>query len=275
MMKHSIALMVTAMASLLTGCSLYFGEGNDHEDGDGSWTYCGSDGYYECQDENCSWVSASCPSGTAPGGFECKVNEDCAAGCYCGDGVCEEAGFCTQDSDCGTGYVCNEERASCEPGTPTPTCSADSECPNGQVCDPTTQSCTATCSCTTDQEAVAQGFDFCNEWRATCMSGSDPAGTCAGEATCNMLPPTCQPGDVPLIGADGCWTGECQAENQCAEPASCSHIRDAATCGTRADCYKVMNGINCHKISDPQQACNDGDTDCTCASYVFASCATK
>ena len=26
-----------------------------------------------------------------------------------------------------------------------------------------------------------------------------------------------------------------------------------------------MNGINCHKISDPQQACNDGDTDCTCS----------
>src|SRR5688572_28955708 len=90
MMKNSIALLVTAATSLLTGCSLYFGDGNNRGDGDGSWTYCGSDGYYECQDEDCVWRGAECPSGTDPGGFECKVNEDCAAGCYCGNGICEE-----------------------------------------------------------------------------------------------------------------------------------------------------------------------------------------
>ena len=116
----------------LAGCSLYFG-GSDN---DGSWNYCGDDGYYECEGNDCFWRSPECPAGVGtnpnPGGtFECSDSTDCAAGCYCGpDGVCEEAGFCTQDSDCGEGYECNEDRASCEPGRYAEL-RADGDCPAG------------------------------------------------------------------------------------------------------------------------------------------------
>jgi hypothetical protein len=247
MKNLSLGLLVAFTTTVLSGCALYFGD----ESKDDTWTYCGSDGYYTCEDENCQWVSATCPEpgqGSAGGGsggeFECRDNGDCAAGCYCGpNGVCEEAGFCTQDSDCGEGYECNEARSSCEP---------------------------TTCACSNDAEAVAQGYDYCDELSASCESGTDPAGTCAGEPTCNQLPPTCQPGDVPLLGADGCWTGQCQSVFDCAAPASCSHIQDAETCSGRSDCAQTVNGINCRRSDG--SACQAGDSGCTCDSYVFAGC---
>ena len=278
MMKTSFALLVTAMTSMLAGCSLYFGDGNDHDRSDGTWNYCGSDGYYECKDESCVWRGPTCPDPSTDnptGGFECQASTDCAAGCYCANGTCEEAGFCTQDSDCGNGYVCNKERSSCEPKAPVTNCETDANCPNGQTCSPDSHTCVATCTCATDQEAATQGYDYCDEWRATCMNGSDPAGTCAGEPTCNLVPPTCQPGDVPLLGADGCWTGECEAASQCADAPACKRINDSASCAARSDCHRVFNGINCTKTDGSGQACTDGDTNCTCAQYVFNSCAAN
>ena len=269
MKKLSIPLLI-GFAVALTGCALYFGDSNDNGS---TWTYCGADGYYVCDDGDCRWAGPDCPAGTgsgAPGGFECEDNDDCAAGCYCGNGICEEAGFCTQDSDCGEGYTCNESRSSCEPGAPT--CANDDACPNGQYCNEGT--CTATCLCTSDAEAVAQGFDYCNEWRGTCMSGDDPAGTCAGEPTCNLTPPSCQPGDVPLLGADGCWTGECQSTQHCAEAPSCTRINDQASCSARADCRQIVNGINCTK-NDGTGPCQAGDQNCTCEQLIFAGCAAN
>jgi len=244
MKKLSFGLLVALWTTALTGCALYFGE--DHHD-DGRWTYCGSDGYYSCSHGDCQWVSATCPdSGTgsgSAGGFECNDNTDCAAGCYCADtGTCEEAGFCTQDSDCGEGYTCNEERSSCEP---------------------------VTCTCTTDAEAVAAGYDWCDESKQTCQTGADPHGTCAGEATCSTARPTCPSGQVPTI-FEGCWTGLCSAVAACEAPPACSHINDAANCSARTDCAQVVNGINCKKGDG--SACQSGDTGCTCDSYVFAAC---
>ena len=267
MKNLSLGLMVAFTTTVLSGCALYFGE--DHGSND-TWTYCGSDGYYTCDGENCQWVGSTCPdqgSGSAqPGGFDCRDNTDCAAGCYCANGTCEEAGFCTQDSDCGTGYVCNEDRSSCEPGGPT--CGADADCDAGSVC--TEGSCTATCVCSTDAEAAAQGYAYCDEARITCMSGADPAGTCGGEPTCNTLPPSCAAGDVPLLGADGCWNGQCEAANQCATAPSCSHIKDEATCLAQSGCAETVNGINCKKPDGT--ACMAGSANCTCDSYVFAAC---
>src|SRR5688500_3344107 len=85
MMKHSLTLLVAVATSALAGCQLYFGE----EDNDGAWNYCGADGYYECEGDDCYWRGPSCPTGTgmgSAGGFECNDNTDCAAGCYCGNG---------------------------------------------------------------------------------------------------------------------------------------------------------------------------------------------
>lgn len=269
MKNLSLGLLVALTTTVMSGCALYFGDEHDHGD---SWTYCGSDGYYTCDGDNCQWVSATCPdqgtgSGSSGSGFECTDNSDCAAGCYCANGVCEEAGFCTQDSDCGDGYTCNEDRSSCEPD---PSCTSDASCDAGQVCDTASGDCTATCVCTTDAEAAANGFDYCDESRTTCMSGTDPAGTCAGEATCNQLPPSCAAGEVPTIGADGCWTGACEAVASCADAPACSHIKDEMTCLGQDGCSETVNGINCKKGDGT--ACQAGDTGCTCDSYVFASC---
>ena len=260
MMKLPFALLVASVATL-AGCDLYFGDGHNH--GDSNWNYCGSDGYYTCSGDNCEWQGPTCPpgvggSGTSPGGgssgsgYDCKANSDCAAGCYCAGGTCTEAGFCTQDSDCGNGYHCNTDRSSCEPNPPPPAC-----------------------HCTSDAEAKSQGFDYCDEWTGTCEKGTDPAGTCGGEATCNQLPPTCQPGDVPLLGADGCWNGECEAASQCAVAPSCSHIKDADTCSAETGCHQVVNGVNCTKTDGSGAACQNGDANCTCQSYTFASCASN
>lgn len=275
MKNLSLGLLVAATASVLSGCALYFGEDHDND----TWTYCGSDGYYSCEDENCEWVSATCPdqgwgsggSGSGSGGFECTDNNDCAAGCYCSDaGLCEEAGFCTTDDDCGEGYTCNEERSSCEPDTSS--CSADADCPSGQYCE--NGACTATCVCSDDQTALDNGFGWCDETRMTCLPGEDPAGTCGGEAasTCTTGRPACPAGSVAEL-YQGCWTGECRAINACDVDPVCEHIIDSASCTARTDCSQVVNGINCKKPDGT--ACQAGDTNCTCDSYVFASCKTN
>jgi len=278
MKKLSLGILVALTTTVLSGCALYFG--NDHEDGD-SWTYCGTDGYYVCDGDDCEWAGSSCPDpgsgsgGGMGGGFECTDSADCAAGCYCANGTCEEAGFCTQDSDCGRGYVCNEERSSCEPGGAT--CTNDASCPSGNIC--LEGQCTSTCVCSTDAEAASQGYDYCDESRVTCMSGDDPAGTCAGEGTCGTRP-TCAAGDVPLIGADGCWNGQCEAAGQCADAPACGHINDEPTCTGRGDCHTLVNGINCTKPDGPDpdtlpDACQAGDMNCTCEQLLFAGCAAN
>ena len=100
--------LLAAFAVTLTSCGLYFGDSNDND----SWTYCGSDGYYECSGEDCSFVSSQCPAGTQTPGFTCETDADCAAGCYCDEtgtagpaNTCVEAGFCATDEDCPAGHV--------------------------------------------------------------------------------------------------------------------------------------------------------------------------
>jgi hypothetical protein len=276
MKKLTLGLWVALATTVtLSGCQLYFGE--DKPD---SWSYCDSSGYWQCEGNNdCVWVSAECPDpgagsgGSAGGGFECTSNSDCAAGCYCSSaGVCEEAGFCTTDADCGDGYVCNTDRSSCEPG-----CTSDAACDAGQVCD--AGNCTATCVCSTDVEATMQGFDYCDESRTTCMLGTDPAGTCAGEPTCNLVPPACPAGQVPLLGADGCWTGQCEAAQACSADPPCSRLGESDCLSTRFSdtCKPIVNGINCTKPNPNGGTlpCQPGDSGCTCQNYVFASCTTR
>lgn len=270
MKKLSFPLLLALATFTLAGCQLYFGEDSDSDD---SWTYCGQDGYYECQDEDCYWRGPECPAGMEPGtppGFECDSNADCAAGCYCENGICEEAGFCTKDEDCGNGFICNEERSSCEPTEPVAVCMDDSGCPSGQVCD--NGSCTATCECTTDAEAAAAGDYHCDEARGTCVAGADPAGDCAGTVTCNLGKPSCPAGQVPLI-ANGCWTGECQAINACATAPACSSYGTANDCFADTDCTASYTGINCRGPNNTP--CAAGSTNCVCDSYSFARCDAK
>lgn len=269
MKNFSLVGLAIALTSMLGGCELYFGShsGQDH------WNYCGSDGFYDCTGDQCSLVSATCPTGTGSNGsgYECTSSTDCAAGCYCATGTCTEAGFCSTDADCGTGYHCNTDRASCEPNPPQPTCTADADCAAGTVC--TNGSCTATCACTTDAAAVQQGYGYCDETRGTCMTGTDPAGSCAGAITCNTIEPTCAAGQTALI-LNGCWTGACRAITQCSEAPACPALEHEADCLDRAtDCSAVYTGLNCHTPTGG--ACHAGDTNCTCATFSFNHCDSR
>ena len=281
---QSLGLMVAlATTSMLAGCELYFGS-HDHNGGSGTWNYCGTDGYYQCHGDSCTWVSPTCPAPGQGSGYECTTSTDCAAGCYCASGTCEEGGFCATDSDCGPGYHCNTDRSSCEPnggsgsgsgsgsGGPT-SCDYDNQCPTGQYCE-YDHVCVATCVCSNDTQAQQQGWGWCDETRMTCLPGQDPNGTCGGTATgsCQTLEPRCPTGQVPLL-LDGCWTGTCRAYAQCDVPPVCANINDEMDCLGRTDCGAVYTGTNCHKSDG--SACHPGDTGCTCSSYTFASCAAK
>jgi hypothetical protein len=240
--------MIFATASLLAGCQLYFG---DHSNSSGSGG--GSSG----------------GSGSPPG-FPCKDSSQCAAGCFCGDGTCVEGGFCKTDSDCGTGFHCDVARSSCEPN---PTCTQNDQCNAGSVCDAKAGDCVVTCRCTSDAEAVRQGFGWCDETRSTCEPGSDPAGTCTGTITCTTPPPACPVGQVPLR-KDGCFTGLCRAITACEAAPTCNSLQHEADCLARAtDCTAVYNGQGCHKPDG--SACRAGDTNCTCTSFTFASCQNR
>ncbi len=267
--------LAVASAIALAGCELYFGNSDDSSD---QWNYCGSDGFYQCQGNNCNWVGATCPpdsvgSGSSGSGYECSQSTDCAAGCYCANGTCEEGGFCGSDSDCGSGYHCDTSRNSCEPNPTQPTCGANTDCPDGQVCDTSNGTCTATCSCTTNAAAVQQGYGYCDLTRMTCMTGENPAGSCGGTSTCTMKAPVCPDNQVPLI-LDGCFTGACQAIATCDVAPACSDIQHEDDCLARkTDCGAVYTGLNCTNANGT--ACTSGSTGCTCKTFVFNSCATK
>jgi hypothetical protein len=238
---HSLSLLIAIGAlGTLSGCELYFG-GHGGGSGD-TWNYCGSDGYYQCSGDNCTWVSSTCPAGQGSGsGFECTMSTDCAAGCYCASGTCEEGGFCTTDGDCGTGFHCNTGRSSCEPNPPQPPgCKVDSDCNQN-------------------------GGQFCDVPTGTCTQGS-----CAGDITCNTVAPTCAVGSVPLI-YNGCYTGGCLATDTCSDAPVCGHINDEGNCLDRADCTAVYVGLNCTN-AQTGQACHSGDAGCTCQSFSFDHC---
>lgn len=253
MTKLRTALRLSLLAGLATlaGCQLYFGD----SEGSDNWTYCGSDGYYTCQGDDCEWAGPTCPTGTTEPGFACETNADCAAGCYCATdpnnatagGTCEEAGFCSTDADCPDNFFC-DDRSSCVPST---------------------------CTCTNDAEAQEQGFGYCDETNSTCEVGVDPAGSCGGSAS--GTPPTCGAGSVPLI-LDGAYTGECKSVAQCDVVPACEAHSEASTdendCLARTDCQAVYVGINCTNPTTGQ-TCVGGQAGCVCADFRFNSCTTS
>ncbi len=263
----TLGLMLAIAA--LGGCDLYFGNGHN-----GNWSYCGSDGQYQCSGDNCHWVSPTCTdsgsgsssgggSGSSTTGYSCTSSQQCAAGCYCSNGVCTEGGFCSQNSDCGAGYYCDTSRSSCTPG-----CAQNSDCPAGNAC--INNTCTATCTCTTDADAVKAGYGWCDN--GTCAQGTDPNGSCGGSITCTTAQPTCPSGQVPTI-SNGCWTGNCEAYSACDVKPACTSINDETDCLGQTGCAATYTGLNC--TNSQGTSCTSGSTGCTCQSFVFATCTTK
>jgi len=238
---RSLSLLVAAGAlSTLAGCDLYFG--NHHGNGD-TWTYCGSDGQYNCSGDSCEWVSSTCTSGGSGGsgggsGYQCGTNTDCAAGCYCTtSSTCEEGGFCATNADCGTA------RSSCEPTT-APTCASNADCTGaGQFCDTTSN---------------------------TCQTGACASAGTINTTTCTTAAPVCATGQSP-VAHNGCFTGTCEATASCSPAAGCKYINDENLCLADTSCDASYTGLNCHDSGN--NACHSGQTGCTCESFVFAACA--
>ena len=69
MMKHSFALLVTAMTSMLAGCEPLLRR-RQRPQRRIRWNYCGSDGYYECKTTSCIWRGPTCPAGGSSGGVQ-------------------------------------------------------------------------------------------------------------------------------------------------------------------------------------------------------------
>ena len=260
MKKLLFALGLVALTS--TGCTLYFGEGDDGwgDDGgcpEGTWDDgyggCTSGGYYCSNDYQCAagcWCDpasgtciesgycsgdAECPPGTecdeerqscTGNGGACTSDADCPFGSYCDEvsGICIASWTCTSDAECGTGY-------SCVDGTCVPIpCDSNDDCAAGCYCDTTTGGCIESCYCTTDAEATGAGWGYCDEPRNTCMPGEDPT------------------------------------------PA-CEELTTSADCGAREDCESIWRGLNC---TDPTNGapCDEPGANCECESFVFDECRT-
>lgn len=265
-----------ASASLLAGCNLYFGNSHDHAN-DSSSSPGDSSGSNASGSSAPGTTTGSQGSATPGGpGFECKDNTQCSAGCFCADGTCTEAGFCGSDKDCGEGFHCDTARSSCEPNPlPAKGCQVNTDCAQGSVCDATSGACTATCTCTTDADAVKQGAGFCDESRNTCMTGTDPNGSCGGTVaqTCTAAVPSCGEGQVATI-SNGCYSGQCEAITACSATPACSSLQHQDDCSARAaDCTTVSEGHNCTKPDG--SACSAGDTNCQCQSFTYQSCEAK
>ena len=232
-------------ALTLTGCQLYFGNGDD--------------------------TSGDCPpGGNRPPGTMCDSSSQCAAGCFCQEGKCEEGGFCGKDTDCPAGYSC-DERSSCVPDGK-PVCTVDGDCLAGSEC--VNGGCTTTCVCETDADAKNQGYDFCDEIRSTCKHAG--ASSCGGAVTCTNPKPVCPAGTVPMV-TNGCWADtdlngqlDCGAIASCDVTPVCAAYQHEADCDAGTGCTIVKKGINCTVPGGG--TCQDGQPGCVCAMYVFDSC---
>jgi hypothetical protein len=98
------------------------------------------------------------------------------------------------------------------------------------------------------------------------------SGSCNGTLTCTTMPPTCPTGEVPTI-ANGCWTDACEPIAACDVPPPCADINDAADCLAGSGCQATYTGLDC--TGSDGSACVSGTNDCTCASFVFASCTSN
>jgi Cys-rich repeat protein len=200
---------------------------------------------------------------------ECTEDADCPDGSFCDEssGECVDSSGCVLDEDCPDGQTCDEERNTCVPAP----CDENSDCPTGSYCDQSSGECVGSSVCGENGECP-EGTT-CDEETNTCVPDQPPPATCQGEVTCDEAPPECPDGTNPGI-VDGCYNGECIADEDCPDgaPITCEdHDEDA--CLADATCETIYRGINC---TDPTPnddiPCSDEADDCICERYVFHEC---
>ena len=109
-------------------------------------------------------------------------------------------------------------------------------------------------------------------WGFSCPDGSWFICRDEGYFHCASAPPTYNPPPPCTFVSATCTSnpknGQSEAEAACAAP--CIEITIESDCLARPDCEPIYNGIDC--MNPTGTMCHAGDTNCTCASYVFASC---
>jgi len=153
--------------------------------------------------------------------------------------TCDGTFACRADRDCAAGCYCASGGTCAEAGF----CNADADCQPGFRCEVDRSSCVP--------------IDA----------------TCAGVVTCAAAPPACAEHEVPLV-ADGCYTGACRAIAACDAVPGCARLQHEDDCLARTPaCAAFYTGVDCTKPDGT--ACQAGDSGCTCASFVYASCQDK
>jgi hypothetical protein len=158
-------------------------------------------------------------------------------------------------------------------------CTSNTDCAAGCYCAPGSGSGSAasgTCTeggfCTTDADC-GTGF-HCDTSRSSCEPNppGNPAGSCDGKVTCTTAPPVCPAGQV-AGESNGCWSGMCEAVATCDVHPPCDLNQHEADCLADQTCGATYTGEDCTKPDG--SACHDGDANCTCAKFVYATCVDK
>ena len=201
----------------------------------------------------------------------CYDDSNCATGEYCTDwGICEWGGFCTGEDDCGVDYQCDIGRSTCEPEDPGGGCDSHDDCGALERCEPDGGICVGAEPCS--QDVDCSDGEYCDAVHSICLpceSGECGEETCEGEIICSEEPPVCPEGTSPGI-ADGCYSGSCIADAECAAMI-CPDLTDEDSCRARDECKAVYIGLDCR---DPDGgACSSGSASCECDRYEFDECA--
>ncbi len=137
----------------------------------------------------------------------------------------------------------------------------------GAECTPNPDNCMQGCYCADD----GNGNFYCEE-TGFCNVDED----CVNDQECDIDRGTCVPATpTPTCDQDPAVCGEgevCDTEGDApvCRPATCEDHQDVDTCSADTTCTPVFTGINC---TDPNGAdCTEGSADCSCESFVFASC---
>ena len=114
-------------------------------------------------------------------------------------------------------------------------CDIHQECLYGQYCT-WDHTCVPTATCTSNADAQAKGYLWCDAMFYTARPQLPVQGTCQTSLANSGTPPTCPTGQIPTVGQSAtnptkvAWTGNCVPLNSCDVPPDCVYINDAADC---------------------------------------------
>ena len=176
------------------------------------WTYCGVDGYYDCDGDDCDWVSPTLPrpgAGAAVadgGGFECQRQRDCAAGCYCAGRHLRRGRLLhAATADCADGLRLQRgarRRASRLPADRA-TATASARRVSTAHDDDT---CTATCSAPMTRRQSRMASAAATRRAAPASRARTRRAPAVARSTCNTVRRPARGSGPTLI--DGCYTGD-------------------------------------------------------------------